>query len=110
MLTSPFNRNGSPILVTLVSFWHFAVVREQVLTPSIAFTSVSLACLAFYDFCYLFMRISRLLVRQTLRGHLFIAYLYAFSFLRDEIRPQRVTGDFYQHAPSMCGDPLLDVD
>jgi len=33
-------RNGSPILVTLVSFWHFAVIRRQVLTPSIAFTSV----------------------------------------------------------------------
>ena len=34
-------RNGSPILVTLVSFWHFAIVRKQVLTPSIAFTSIS---------------------------------------------------------------------
>ena len=33
--------NGSPILVTLVSFWHYTVVRKQVLTPSIAFTSVS---------------------------------------------------------------------
>ncbi|EDR07940.1 multidrug resistance-associated ABC transporter [Laccaria bicolor S238N-H82] len=32
--------NGSPILVTLVSFWHFAVVRQQSLTPSIAFTSI----------------------------------------------------------------------
>ncbi|KAG6829812.1 hypothetical protein H0H87_010041 [Tephrocybe sp. NHM501043] len=32
--------NGSPILVTLVSFWHFAVVRGEVLTPSIAFTSI----------------------------------------------------------------------
>ncbi|KAJ6612747.1 P-loop containing nucleoside triphosphate hydrolase protein [Mycena sp. CBHHK59/15] len=32
--------NGSPMLVTLVSFWHFAVVRREVLTPSIAFTSV----------------------------------------------------------------------
>lgn len=36
-----FFRNGSPILVTLVSFWHFTVVRGQPLTPSIAFTSVS---------------------------------------------------------------------
>lgn len=35
------NRNGSPILVTLVAFWHFAVVRQEVLSPSIAFTSVS---------------------------------------------------------------------
>jgi hypothetical protein len=33
-------RNGSPILVTLVSFWHFAIVRQQTLTPSIAFTSI----------------------------------------------------------------------
>ncbi|EMD35635.1 hypothetical protein CERSUDRAFT_85574 [Gelatoporia subvermispora B] len=33
--------NASPIVVTLVSFWHFAVVRQQVLTPSIAFTSIS---------------------------------------------------------------------
>ncbi|KAF8802271.1 multidrug resistance-associated ABC transporter [Phlegmacium glaucopus] len=32
--------NGLPILVTLVSFWHFAVVRQQPLTPSIAFTSI----------------------------------------------------------------------
>lgn len=31
---------GSPILVTLVSFWHFAVVRHQSLTPAIAFTSI----------------------------------------------------------------------
>ena len=34
-------RDGSPILVTIVSFWHFAVIRGQTLTPSIAFTSVS---------------------------------------------------------------------
>ncbi|KAJ8693740.1 hypothetical protein PTI98_008710 [Pleurotus ostreatus] len=34
--------NGSPILVTLVSFWHFAVYRQQILTPSIAFTSLSI--------------------------------------------------------------------
>ncbi|KAF9051842.1 multidrug resistance-associated ABC transporter [Panaeolus papilionaceus] len=32
--------NGSPILVTLISFWHFAIVRQQPLTPSIAFTSI----------------------------------------------------------------------
>ncbi|KAK7463002.1 hypothetical protein VKT23_007584 [Stygiomarasmius scandens] len=32
--------NGSPILVTLVSFWHFTVVRGQDLTPSVAFTSI----------------------------------------------------------------------
>jgi len=34
-------RDGSPIVVTIVSFWHFAIVRGQTLTPSIAFTSVS---------------------------------------------------------------------
>ncbi|KAL1948837.1 hypothetical protein VTO73DRAFT_10643 [Trametes versicolor] len=33
--------NASPILVTLVSFWHFTVVRGELLTPSIAFTSIS---------------------------------------------------------------------
>ncbi|KIY63292.1 multidrug resistance-associated ABC transporter [Cylindrobasidium torrendii FP15055 ss-10] len=33
-------RIASPILVTLTSFWHFTLVREQVLTPSIAFTSI----------------------------------------------------------------------
>ena len=27
--------------MTLVSFWHFTVVRGQTLTPSVAFTSVS---------------------------------------------------------------------
>ncbi|KAF8178248.1 multidrug resistance-associated ABC transporter [Pholiota molesta] len=32
--------NGSPILVTLVSFWHFAIYRGEALTPSIAFTSI----------------------------------------------------------------------
>ncbi|KAF7316261.1 Multidrug resistance-associated ABC transporter protein [Mycena indigotica] len=32
--------NGSPMLVTLVSFWHYAVVRKEVLTPSVAFTSI----------------------------------------------------------------------
>ena len=34
-------RSSLPILVTLVSFWHFAIVREQKLTPSIAFTSIT---------------------------------------------------------------------
>ncbi|KAJ4488652.1 multidrug resistance-associated ABC transporter [Lentinula lateritia] len=32
--------NATPILVTLVSFWHFTVVRGEDLTPSIAFTSI----------------------------------------------------------------------
>ncbi|KAJ7126325.1 P-loop containing nucleoside triphosphate hydrolase protein [Mycena epipterygia] len=32
--------NASPMLVTLVSFWHYAVVRKEILTPSTAFTSV----------------------------------------------------------------------
>ena len=34
------HRNGLPILVALVSFWHFSIVRQQPLTPSIAFTSI----------------------------------------------------------------------
>ncbi|THH21147.1 hypothetical protein EW146_g360 [Bondarzewia mesenterica] len=33
--------NVSPIMVTLVSFFHFTVIRHQVLTPSIAFTSIA---------------------------------------------------------------------
>ncbi|KAF8583290.1 P-loop containing nucleoside triphosphate hydrolase protein [Ramaria rubella] len=33
--------SASPVVVSLVSFWHFAVVREQMLTPSIAFTSIA---------------------------------------------------------------------
>jgi hypothetical protein len=36
-------RSASPILVTLVAFWHFTVIRQEILTPSIAFTSVSFA-------------------------------------------------------------------
>ncbi|KAF9023271.1 ATP-binding cassette transporter [Hymenopellis radicata] len=34
------DRNTTPILVTLVSFWHYTVIRQQDLTPSITFTSV----------------------------------------------------------------------
>ncbi|KAJ6516269.1 multidrug resistance-associated ABC transporter [Mycena sanguinolenta] len=34
--------NASPVIVTLISFWHFTVVRQQALTPSIAFTSIIL--------------------------------------------------------------------
>lgn len=33
--------NGSPLFVTLVSFWHYAVWRGVPLTPSVAFTSIS---------------------------------------------------------------------
>ncbi|KAI0074080.1 multidrug resistance-associated ABC transporter [Panus rudis PR-1116 ss-1] len=33
--------NATPIFVTLVSFYHFAIIRGQPLTPSIAFTSIS---------------------------------------------------------------------
>ncbi|KAF9269658.1 multidrug resistance-associated ABC transporter [Marasmius fiardii PR-910] len=33
--------NATPILVTLVAFFHFTVIRGQELTPSIAFTSIS---------------------------------------------------------------------
>ncbi|KAJ7685835.1 multidrug resistance-associated ABC transporter [Mycena rosella] len=32
--------NMTPILVTLVSFYHFAVIRGETITPSIAFTSI----------------------------------------------------------------------
>jgi hypothetical protein len=37
-----YDRNASPMVVTLVSFLHFAVFRRQTLTPSVAFTSVRL--------------------------------------------------------------------
>ncbi|KAH6911449.1 ATP-binding cassette transporter, partial [Coprinopsis sp. MPI-PUGE-AT-0042] len=32
--------SGSPILVTLVAFWHYTIIRQQPLTPSVAFTSL----------------------------------------------------------------------
>ncbi|KAJ6552936.1 P-loop containing nucleoside triphosphate hydrolase protein [Mycena capillaripes] len=32
--------NMTPIIVTLVSFYHFAVIRRETLTPAIAFTSI----------------------------------------------------------------------
>ncbi|KAI0302402.1 hypothetical protein B0F90DRAFT_1714514 [Multifurca ochricompacta] len=32
--------NASPVIVTLVAFFHYAVIRNQTLTPSVAFTSV----------------------------------------------------------------------
>ncbi|KAH8996013.1 ATP-binding cassette transporter [Lactarius akahatsu] len=32
--------NASPMIVTLVAFFHFAVIKNQTLTPSVAFTSV----------------------------------------------------------------------
>ena len=45
LLLGPFsimiNRAGSPILVTIAAFFHFVVIREQVLSPSIAFTSMA---------------------------------------------------------------------
>ncbi|KLO19366.1 ATP-binding cassette transporter [Schizopora paradoxa] len=34
--------SATPLIVTLVSFWHFAVFRGQLLTPSIAFTSIAI--------------------------------------------------------------------
>lgn len=34
------DRNASPMIVTLVAFFHFAVIKNQTLTPSVAFTSV----------------------------------------------------------------------
>lgn len=33
--------NASPMVVTLVAFFHFAVIKNQTLTPSVAFTSVA---------------------------------------------------------------------
>lgn len=35
-------REASPVLVTVVAFWHYTVIRGQHLSPSIAFTAVSI--------------------------------------------------------------------
>ena len=40
LLPTWFDRNASPMIVTLVAFFHFAVIKNQTLTPSVAFTSV----------------------------------------------------------------------
>lgn len=44
------NRTASPLVVTLVAFFHFAVMRRQNLTPSIAFTSVRICDAPFHLF------------------------------------------------------------
>jgi hypothetical protein len=70
-----FYRNGLPILVTLVSFWHFAIVRQQLLTPSIAFTSILGDCQVGFQ-----------VVRGVLTNITFLC-----SFLRDEVCAQCFT-------------------
>jgi hypothetical protein len=40
LLPTWYDRNASPMIVTLVAFFHFAVIKNQTLTPSVAFTSV----------------------------------------------------------------------
>jgi len=74
-----FSRNGSPILVTLVSFWHFAVYRNQALTPSIAFTSI----------------LGKVQLPQLLSS--LIKEIF-YSLFRDEVCPQCSARDIYQHA------------
>ncbi len=40
LLPTWYDRSATPIVVTLVTFFHFAVIKDQTLTPSVAFTSV----------------------------------------------------------------------
>ena len=54
-----FHRNGSPIIITLVSLWHFAVYRGQVLTPSVAFTAISGGLVLFEDLINIIPNFSR---------------------------------------------------
>jgi len=51
ILFIPCIRSASPIIVTLVTFWHFTVVRKEQLTPSIAFTTVSAIFIAVCTLC-----------------------------------------------------------
>jgi len=69
---------GAPVFVSLVAFWHYAVVRQIDLTPSVAFTSL-LGMLTVYS--------------------MFLFSNHLSSVYRNEIRSQRVTGNLYQHAP-----------
>ena len=85
--------NASPILVTIVSFWHFAVVRHEELTPSIAFTSVRYPHLVM---TLLIAFRSSVSIEVSLYGE----KLTALSLLRDEIRSKRSSRNFHQHAPS----------
>ncbi|KAH9050918.1 ATP-binding cassette transporter [Lactarius deliciosus] len=43
LLPTWYIRNASPMIVTLVAFFHFAVIKNQILTPSVAFTSMKFA-------------------------------------------------------------------
>ncbi|SRR6266702_706752 len=52
LLPTWYARNASPMVVTLVAFFHFAVIKNQTLTPSVAFTSVrvtSIRCKSLTD-------------------------------------------------------------
>ncbi|KIJ61824.1 hypothetical protein HYDPIDRAFT_95629 [Hydnomerulius pinastri MD-312] len=44
--------NVSPLVVTLASFWHFTVWRQQTLTPSVAFPAVRLPSTVFTEMCF----------------------------------------------------------
>jgi hypothetical protein len=66
---------ATPILVTLVAFWHYAVIRQQPLTPSVAFTSVGLNRLATYR--HIAHLVSQLIVFADLK--------YAMNVLPEDI-------------------------
>ena len=78
-----FYRNGLPITVTLVSFWHFAIVRQQTLTPSIAFTSILGDCQVGF-------------VRGVRTDITFLC-----SFLGDEVCAQCFAWNFHQRVSGM---------
>jgi ABC-type multidrug transport system fused ATPase/permease subunit len=69
--------------VTLVSFWHFTAVRQQSLTPSIAFTSILGDWLVGF-------------VRCVLTNTAFFC-----SVLRDEVCAQCFARNYHQHASSI---------
>lgn len=91
------NRNGSPILVTLVSFWHFSVVRQQILTPSIAFTSVrySRFGVTLWDTDVL----CRFQVSHRLAHYTMSILTRPSSIFGNEVCAERPAGNAYQYAP-----------
>lgn len=96
-------RNASPVVVTLVSFWHFAVFRGQTLTPSIAFTSVPhIFCFCpvlFHNYSHNLAMHSRLqvIINVSYFSCVLIGTIFP-SLYRDEIRSQCITGNLYQYA------------
>ena len=77
--------------MTLISFWHFTIVRQQPLTPSTAFTSI------LGDWLINWLR------AWCSDQH----YFFLCSFLRDEVCAQYFTWNFHRHASGMFSLLLL---